>query len=102
VARLREAVRPWHETKGGSADHWLGLMAEEVKFRALAKVAGYLAGLVADWEMVYYTTHHYKAAAFYGFYNTATVLEAAREAWPGARQDPAQFLCIALNTFKFT
>ena len=37
VTRLKEAYRLWNETQGGSADHWLGLMADDVKFRSLAK-----------------------------------------------------------------
>ena len=30
VAILRKAFEQWNETKGGSIDHWLDIMAEEV------------------------------------------------------------------------
>ena len=39
VERLKQAYRLWHDSKGSSADHWLGLMAEEVDFRSLAQGA---------------------------------------------------------------
>lgn len=77
VATLKEAYRQWHETKGASSEHWMDLMADRVKFRSLAEghtgmeftqdrsskeeVVGYLEGLVADWDMVHYTTHQFIA-----------------------------------------
>ncbi len=131
VETLKEAYRQWHETKAGSADHWLSLMAEEVKFRSLGEgrpgmefsedraskdeVRGYIESLISAWEMDYYATNQYiaqddwvavlgscgwtnkatgkavdtpkadffrfkdgKIVAFYEFYNTAMLFEAAR------------------------
>jgi hypothetical protein len=78
VATLREAYRQWSETKGGSADHWAGLFADEgVQMRSLAggatgmeftrerssksEIRKYFEGLVADWEMIRYTTEEFIA-----------------------------------------
>ena len=77
VATLKEAYRQWHDSKGGSVDHWMGLLADEVKFRSLAEgatgmefsadrsnkqeVMGYLETLSAEWEMIRYTPHQYVA-----------------------------------------
>jgi hypothetical protein len=32
VAKLKDAYRQWHETKGGSIKLWLDLMADHVRF----------------------------------------------------------------------
>ena len=78
VAILKEAFERWNETKGGSTDHWLSIMADEVDFRSLAEgrepgfeftkrckscdeVAGYLQGLVEQLEMIHYTVDFYVA-----------------------------------------
>lgn len=37
--KLRAAYQAWHETKGGSIDTWLALVADEVQFRSLANGA---------------------------------------------------------------
>jgi ketosteroid isomerase-like protein len=74
---LKDAYRRWHETKAGSVDHWLSLMADDVNFRSLAEgaktmeftrtssckddVKHYFAGLTADWEMIYYRIDEYIA-----------------------------------------
>jgi len=73
VAKLKEAYRQWHETKGGSVDIWLDLVADEVRCFSLAAGAPaaeftrginskkdferYFRGLLADWEMIHYTIH---------------------------------------------
>jgi len=36
VARLNDAYRQWHESKGGSVQTWLDLMADDVSVRSLA------------------------------------------------------------------
>ena len=70
VAKLADAYRQWHETKGQSAEVWLDLMADDIKIRSLAegkqpveftkKTSGkarmrdYFTGLARDWEMEYY------------------------------------------------
>jgi ketosteroid isomerase-like protein len=70
VSALKEAYRQWHDTKGGSVDHWLSLMTDDVKFRSLANGAAemqftracgskddvrrYFNGLASDWKMISY------------------------------------------------
>jgi uncharacterized protein len=77
VTVLKEAYRQWHDTKGGSVDHWLTLMTDDVKFRSLAEgtkpmeftctsscksdVQRYFAGLTEDWQMNYYRMDEYIA-----------------------------------------
>jgi ketosteroid isomerase-like protein len=72
VAVLREAYRRWHDTKGGSVQHWLDLMTDDVSFRSLSGgraegksamgfdhqhahrggVEAYFAAMANEWEMV--------------------------------------------------
>lgn len=75
VAALKRAYRQWHETRGGSIDTWMALMAEQVELRSLSDgapgmeftnrghskddVLAYLQGLVADWEMLHFTVDEY-------------------------------------------
>ena len=77
VAKLKDAYRRWHETKGGSDQVWLDLMADDIKIRSIAAGAApleftkkmsaksqmqeYFAGLRRDWEMKYYTTDFFIA-----------------------------------------
>lgn len=77
VATLREANRLWHETKGGSADHWLSLMTEVGQLTSLAggkpgveftrareKVEGvraYLKELTDAWSMNNHRIENYIA-----------------------------------------
>jgi uncharacterized protein len=77
VDLLRTAYQRWHDSKGGSIDHWLSLMTDDVKFRSLADGAApmaftrrstckddvkrYFAGLSADWEMDFYRIDEYIA-----------------------------------------
>jgi len=77
VTVLKEAYRQSHDTKGGSVDHWLTLMTDDVKFRSLAEgtkpmeftctsscksdVERYFAGLTEDWQMNYYRMDEYIA-----------------------------------------
>jgi len=72
VAKLKQAYREWHDTKGKSVQGWLDLMADNVRVRSLAAGAPgveftkaahskqefvrYFQGLLADWEMIHYTT----------------------------------------------
>lgn len=79
VAALKDAYRQWHETKAGSVAHWLALMTDDVKFRSLAggatameftrassckdDVKRYFAGLIDDWEMIFYQIDEYIAQA---------------------------------------
>ena len=68
VDRLRSAYREWSDSKGGSIDTWMALMADEIAFHSLAEgaqgmefsapchchdeVRGYFARLLEDWEML--------------------------------------------------
>lgn len=68
--RLRAAYQAWHDSKGGSIDTWLALIAEEIDFRSLADgahnapwskrrrtredVRHYLSGLTAEFEMIHF------------------------------------------------
>src|SRR5215470_2168063 len=72
VAKLKHAYREWHDSKGGSVKTWLDLVADDVKVYSLAAGAPeveftaavsskkdferYFTGLLADWEMIHYTT----------------------------------------------
>jgi ketosteroid isomerase-like protein len=73
---LRRAYGLWAETKGGSVDHWLSIIADgEIKFGSLAMgrvsavefttrrdsregVEAYLRGLTDAWEMIRYDVEH--------------------------------------------
>jgi len=77
VSKLKHAYRQWHETKGGSVKAWLDLMADDVRCFSLAAGAPsaeftapisskkdferYFKGLLADWEMIHYTTDDFVA-----------------------------------------
>ena len=77
VGKLRRAYQLWHDTRGGSAQHWLDLMADDVVMRSItagapgmdftrandgkAEAARYFAGLAADWEMIHFTPEEYVA-----------------------------------------
>lgn len=75
---LRNAYALWNETKGASADYWLGILADELNFASLAQgrpdalsftearhsregVSAYLAALTCDWEMIDYVVDHFVA-----------------------------------------
>jgi ketosteroid isomerase-like protein len=77
VAKLRDAYRQWHDTRGGSTQVWLDLMADDVRMRSVSEGAGgmdftrpssgragaekYFAGLVADWELIRFTADEFIA-----------------------------------------
>jgi len=77
VVLLKDAYKQWHDTKGGSVDHWLGLMTEDIQFRSLGagaakieftrtstckdEVKSYFSQLVGQWEMIHYTIDEYIA-----------------------------------------
>ena len=77
VSLLKEAYKQWQETKAGSAEHWLGLMTDDVQFRSLAggapkmeftrnstckqEVRDYFSRLANQWEMIDYTIDEYIA-----------------------------------------
>jgi ketosteroid isomerase-like protein len=78
VAALREAYARWRDTKGGSVEHWLGLLSDDIKAGSLA--AGsldalpfltshnrrsdfrlYFAAILHDWEMLDFTVGEFVA-----------------------------------------
>lgn len=77
VAILSDAYQRWHDTKGGSIDHWMSLMEDEIQFMSLAQgavgaeftaaatsrsqVGGYFAGLTTQWEMIHFTVDEFIA-----------------------------------------
>jgi ketosteroid isomerase-like protein len=77
VAIVRRAYELWSETKAGSVDHWMSLMADYVDWRSMAdgapgleftcgastreQVRGYLEGLTRDWEMLRYVVDEFVA-----------------------------------------
>ncbi|NNE24095.1 MAG: nuclear transport factor 2 family protein, partial [Rhizobiales bacterium] len=74
---LKEAFEIWDQTKGASVDHWMGIMADKVKFKSLADgrgdfgftekrhsredMRGYFEGLTSDMEMIRYRVDRYIA-----------------------------------------
>lgn len=87
---LKQAYDTWHDTKGGSVDHWLSILDDNVDFRSLADGEGglnftrtvesradmerYFEGLTADMEMIHYTVDRYIAEA-------DTVVAVGKTAW---------------------
>lgn len=77
VAILKEAYRVWSDNKGASADHWMALVADDVKFGSIAQgpqgaaylttyqkrddLVQYFEGLTRDWEMLEYVAEHFVA-----------------------------------------
>ena len=77
VEILKEAYARWHDSKGGSVDHWMSIVADDIRFGSLAQGAapvafatnysnraalrGYFDGLLSDWEMIHYTVDEFVA-----------------------------------------
>lgn len=92
--RLRAAYQAWHDTKGGSIDTWLALIADEIDFRSLAdgaphadwskrrrtreEVRDYLAGLVAEFEMIHFKVDRFVCEA-------DTIVMIGQTAWTSRR-----------------
>ncbi len=69
-----DAYKLWHESKGASVDHWMGILSDKVKFKSLADGAEkleftsriksradmkhYFSGLSKDMEMLHYSIDH--------------------------------------------
>jgi uncharacterized protein len=74
VAVLKEAYRRWHDSRGGSVDHWMTICDEDIQFGSLAQeppganylraydnrtaLTQYFEGLTRDWEMIEYVVDH--------------------------------------------
>ena len=77
VATLKDAYAQWTTSKGASAEHWMSIMADQVKFGSIAQgghgaayltayqsrsdLAHYFAGLLRDWEMIEFVPEHFVA-----------------------------------------
>jgi ketosteroid isomerase-like protein len=78
VEILKQAYQRWHDTRGGSADHWMSICADNIAFGSIAQGAvksahyltayqnrdalkDYFAGLSRDWEMIEYVAEHFVA-----------------------------------------
>ena len=77
VELLKDAYQRWHDSKGGSLDHFLSFVADDIQFGSIArgeaplgftqpvsnKVAlrGYFDGLLGEFSMIHYTIHDYVA-----------------------------------------
>jgi ketosteroid isomerase-like protein len=77
VAILKEAYQKWHETRGGSVDHFIGIVDENVSFGSLPRGAApmqfaaqydnrevlrdYFNGLLDQWSMNYYDVKQFIA-----------------------------------------
>jgi ketosteroid isomerase-like protein len=77
VALLKQAYARWVETKGDSGDHWMTLLADQIKFGSIAQgapgaayltayqsrneVVQYFSGLKNDWDMIEYVTENFIA-----------------------------------------
>jgi ketosteroid isomerase-like protein len=77
VGLLKEAYKLWHDSKGGSVDHFMSMVADDVRFGSIARGAaplaftqpisnkealrGYFDGLLGDFAMIHYTIENYVA-----------------------------------------
>jgi ketosteroid isomerase-like protein len=77
VEILKDAYARWHDTKGGSVDHWMALVSDDIQFGSLAQGApdmtfaraydnrealrGYFDGLLSEWDMIHYTVDEFVA-----------------------------------------
>ncbi|MEA2904989.1 MAG: uncharacterized protein QOG83_3513 [Alphaproteobacteria bacterium] len=77
ITVLKDAYRRWHDSRGGSVDHWMTICDDNIKFGSIAQGApamtfaanynnrqalrGYFDGLLADWEMIHYTVDEFVA-----------------------------------------
>lgn len=77
LSLIKSAYSRWNTDKEQNFQHWMSLVAENVRWRSLAAgargmeftgtcdckddVLNYFKGLAQDWEMVHYTPVHYVA-----------------------------------------
>lgn len=77
IELLKDAYKRWHDSKGGSVDHWMSIVADDIRFGSIARgksplgftqpvnnkeeLRGYFDGLLGDFSMVHYTIHNYVA-----------------------------------------
>ena len=77
VGLLKEAYKLWHDSKGGSVDHFMNMVADDIRFGSIARgtapltftqpisnkeaLRGYFDGLLGDFAMIHYTVENYVA-----------------------------------------
>lgn len=77
VTVLIDAYRRWADSKGGSADHWMTIVADNIDFGSIGRgpvgasyltaynrrdmLRQYFEGLRNDWEMLEYVADHFVA-----------------------------------------
>lgn len=77
VAILKQAYAKWSASKGGSANDWIALFADQIKFGSIAQgdhgaayltayqsrddLVQYFGGISRDWEMLEYITENFVA-----------------------------------------
>ncbi len=77
VATLTEAYRRSSDSKGASADHWISICDDNIRFGSIAEpltvvaymasyrsrdeLGQYFAGITRDWEMLEYRVDHFVA-----------------------------------------
>ena len=77
VGLLKEAYKLWHDSKGGSVDHLMSMVSDDIRFGSIARGAaplaftqpvsnkealrGYFDGLLGDFAMIHYTVENYVA-----------------------------------------
>ncbi|MDR3623302.1 MAG: nuclear transport factor 2 family protein [Paludisphaera borealis] len=75
IAKLRQAYQLWSDTRGGSADEWLKLFADDVvipppgginvgvgffkHYRGKSEADDYFSALADSWEVVYFTPEEF-------------------------------------------
>ncbi len=77
VAILSEGYRRWSDSKGASADHWISICDQNIRFGSIAEpleavaymgsyrsrdeLGQYFTGIRRDWEMLEYRVDHFDA-----------------------------------------
>jgi len=77
VTLLKEAYAQWITSKGASAEHWMSIIADEIKFGSLAQgtqgaayltayqrreeLVQYFAGIERDWDMIEFMYENFVA-----------------------------------------
>ena len=94
LPRIKAACRAWNDTKGGSIDTWLDLVADQVDWRSLGdgrlgipwtkkgkskdEVRAYLSGLTSTFRMGHYTMERFVC-------QDDCVVAIGRTAWTGIK-----------------
>jgi len=77
VILLKDAYTHWANSKGDSADHWMSIMTDRIKFGSIAEgakgadyltsyqsrdeIVQYFAGIKRDWDMLEFVSEHFVA-----------------------------------------